>query len=820
MLAFVIVLPAATPVGGSNLLGGTRGEPATSGTKGNGRTGTAMPNGAGYVRAPRPVSVASSSSRLTKVFVRPGERVKRGQLLARSDSASLRRRLRSAETELRSARARLSLAKGRSTERERHVQLSSAWALAVRNEQAAVEATRKKAEAETASLEQRMAAAQRRLAAAQSSAAASRERLKAADARAQRSLEQARRATSVDRALLDRRVAEARKSLEQAQALAQASDEQLQAAVAQAQQALDDANARQAENAQGYQSALVQAQQAVTDAQNALTIDQDKLSSATSDRDDYEDEVRSRRQRVDELRSKVDADEGDLDACKAKPPPEGCADRKERYDEDTARLKAEKSRLAEAESNLAGANSKVSSQEETLATDQAALGSAQGSLASAEQAQSAGRAEDAQRVQAAQDALAGAQSAATRGASESQTTIAKAKQTLDSLGSTRDARLSRDRQSLAHAQRTLTNTRVNLGKHRNSTEQALRSARQGLTAAETSRRSAAAKAAQDLDAATGSLRSAQQSLSSALASNDSFVNAPTASDLAVAETKVEIAKLAAASAREKLSEASELRAPATGTVAAVNPAARSSDPNSGSGAGSIALTDLDTLQVRVSFAPLDATGIRPGQPATVTLPASPETKLAAHVVSVGPARTAADGTSSREVTFALDRNDPDVKPGMTAKAELVPEQDSTAARLEDLRRRLAAEQKVAIEGHAGIVGIATRYLGVPYVWGGESPVAGFDCSGLVMYVYAQLGVSLPHYAADQYNYGVPVSRDQLEPGDLVFFDGLGHVGIYIGNDEFIQAPHTGDVVKISSLDEPWYATTYVGARRIETGPQL
>ncbi len=93
-----------------------------------------------------------------------------------------------------------------------------------------------------------------------------------------------------------------------------------------------------------------------------------------------------------------------------------------------------------------------------------------------------------------------------------------------------------------------------------------------------------------------------------------------------------------------------------------------------------------------------------------------------------------------------------------------------------------------------------QYLGVPYVWGGASP-GGFDCSGFVMFVYAQMGVSLPHHAADQYNYGTPVSRDQLEPGDLVFFDGLGHVGIYIGGGQFVHAPHTGDVVKISSLDD-------------------
>ena len=103
--------------------------------------------------------------------------------------------------------------------------------------------------------------------------------------------------------------------------------------------------------------------------------------------------------------------------------------------------------------------------------------------------------------------------------------------------------------------------------------------------------------------------------------------------------------------------------------------------------------------------------------------------------------------------------------------------------------------------HGNVVQYALSQLNTPYVWAGSAP-GGFDCSGLVMWAYAQ------------YGYGVPVSRDQLQPGDLVFFDGLGHVGIYIGGDQFVHAPHTGDVVKISSLDESWYSATYVGARRI------
>lgn len=113
--------------------------------------------------------------------------------------------------------------------------------------------------------------------------------------------------------------------------------------------------------------------------------------------------------------------------------------------------------------------------------------------------------------------------------------------------------------------------------------------------------------------------------------------------------------------------------------------------------------------------------------------------------------------------------------------------------------------------YGGVVGIAMQYLGIPYQWGGASPGTGFDCSGLVQYVYAQVGVSLPHHAASIYNYGTPVSYSDLQPGDLVFFSGLGHMGIYIGGGQFIHAPHTGDVVKISNMSDHG---SYVGARRL------
>ena len=177
----------------------------------------------------------------------------------------------------------------------------------------------------------------------------------------------------------------------------------------------------------------------------------------------------------------------------------------------------------------------------------------------------------------------------------------------------------------------------------------------------------------------------------------------------------------------------------------------------------------------------------------------------------------------------------------SVQAEVAKLQAEEAARQERLRRELQArldaqrrEQAARLDAtvvgataetpdgapvpppavYGGVVGIAMRYLGIPYRWGGASPSGGFDCSGLVMYVYAQVGISLPHHAASQFAYGTPVSRDQLEPGDLVFFEGLGHEGIYIGGGQFIHAPHTGDVVKISSLSDGFYTQNWVGARRI------
>jgi len=155
-------------------------------------------------------------------------------------------------------------------------------------------------------------------------------------------------------------------------------------------------------------------------------------------------------------------------------------------------------------------------------------------------------------------------------------------------------------------------------------------------------------------------------------------------------------------------------------------------------------------------------------------------------------------------------------------AKIQAEERARQRRLEaQARARLAAPAPASSEAptgappsqYGGVVGIAMQYLGTPYRWGGSSPSTGFDCSGFVMYVFSRVGVSLPRVVSAQYTVGVPVSRSELQPGDIVFFNGLGHNGIYIGGNQFIHSPHTGDVVKISSITG-YYSSGWVGARRV------
>jgi cell wall-associated NlpC family hydrolase len=110
--------------------------------------------------------------------------------------------------------------------------------------------------------------------------------------------------------------------------------------------------------------------------------------------------------------------------------------------------------------------------------------------------------------------------------------------------------------------------------------------------------------------------------------------------------------------------------------------------------------------------------------------------------------------------------------------------------------------------------IAVKEVGVPYRWGGSSPATGFDCSGLVYWTYSRLGIALPHSSYALYDLGRRVARSRMRTGDLLFFSGLGHVGIYIGRGRMVHAPHSGTVVQVVRLGGSSYGSRIIGIRRI------
>ncbi len=111
------------------------------------------------------------------------------------------------------------------------------------------------------------------------------------------------------------------------------------------------------------------------------------------------------------------------------------------------------------------------------------------------------------------------------------------------------------------------------------------------------------------------------------------------------------------------------------------------------------------------------------------------------------------------------------------------------------------------------VEFARRLLGVPYRYGGSSPRTGFDCSGFVRFVYDHFGLALPHSSYAQFGLGRRVPRRSLKPGDLVFFDGLGHVGLYVGAGRFVHAPSSGKYVRTDELRSAYWKRHLSGTRR-------
>ncbi len=139
---------------------------------------------------------------------------------------------------------------------------------------------------------------------------------------------------------------------------------------------------------------------------------------------------------------------------------------------------------------------------------------------------------------------------------------------------------------------------------------------------------------------------------------------------------------------------------------------------------------------------------------------------------------------------------------------------AASARLDGPPRREPPKPKPTLGQRAARA--ALHAVGVPYRWGGSSPAGGFDCSGLVYWAYGRLGISVPHSSYALYGLGRNVSRSRLEPGDVLFFSGLGHVGLYIGRGRMVHAPQSGRTVEIVPLGGSHYGSRLVGARRLVT----
>jgi cell wall-associated NlpC family hydrolase len=141
------------------------------------------------------------------------------------------------------------------------------------------------------------------------------------------------------------------------------------------------------------------------------------------------------------------------------------------------------------------------------------------------------------------------------------------------------------------------------------------------------------------------------------------------------------------------------------------------------------------------------------------------------------------------------------------------------ASVPEIRAKKETVPKPKPSGDMGGVAARTaeRFVGIPYRWGGDTVVDGMDCSGFVRAVYNLCGVNIPRTSREQFSVGDPVSRDDLNEGDLVFFgasaDSINHVGIYVGGGKFVHAPRRGDDIKVSSLSESYFEKRFIGAKR-------
>lgn len=192
----------------------------------------------------------------------------------------------------------------------------------------------------------------------------------------------------------------------------------------------------------------------------------------------------------------------------------------------------------------------------------------------------------------------------------------------------------------------------------------------------------------------------------------------------------------------------------------------------------------------------------------------------------GQARAAADRLVRDRVIsgyfIAPPREIPSLRPVVPEVKSAPPRElrtpPTTAQRRDPHRDEPPGGATASSDREMGVIAARTaeRFVGIPYRWGGDTVVDGMDCSGFVRAVFNLCGVNIPRTSAEQFKVGENVPQHDLKEGDLVFFgtgDRINHVGIYTGSGKFVHAPRRGDDIKISTLDETYFAKRFIGARR-------
>ena len=579
----------------------------------------------------------ASSGTLVALYVKEGQRVRRGEPLAKLDDTSQAADVRTARANVASARANLQSLQQPltpATEQESKVAVQQAQA-GIASQQTALRDT-------IASANQDRKTLQKAVQAAVATANTDRKSLQNAVNHARAALEQTREASTANAGSLRTSVGEAKGAWLEAKAAASRDLANLQAAIEQANAQL-----------QRDQEQLQRDQQQLATDQNDVNTYTSQAASANSNTDRLQGMVDDRKERVADLQKQQHDKHCDLPSTDPKyPSASTCTNLSFNISQAQSDLSDNQSALSEAKSDLNTAQSKLDAATNAVKSDQTAIVSDQNKIATD------------------QEATTNAQNALDAGRLKDAQSVNQAYRSWVSAKNSRKSGLVGNTQSVQTAQNNLKDATANLKAGVLKDQQAVNDARASLKAG-------VIKDQQSVHTARASLKSAKQTLTSTKASNAERAEPPTAGELASARAQITSAEAALENALSAQKQTT-LVSPAAGTIASISAAvgesaggSTGSSSSDSSSTGFISLVDLQGPEVVANFSETDAAKIKPGQAATITVDALPNKQLAAHVVSIDTTETVVSNVVTYGVTLVLDRTTPALKPGMTVSAAVI-----------------------------------------------------------------------------------------------------------------------------------------------------